>query len=1318
MINFQTKKVRQGINKAYLKVNVKQGDLNTFKDEATTYLNNLKQAQGESEEHFKGYLKDFLQDAFYSNAEKLINTSDRIDLAIYSGKSKSTSVDVIIEAKRPDNKSEMISKDKLNQKAFQEALHYYFDEREKGNDSIKQVVITNYTEFFIFDAQEIERLFYSKKKLVKTYKEWQNDGKVSGKTEFIYGKFEEFIKNSEGTLTGIYADLNNYKKQLSTTGDEDTDKKLIPLYKLFSPEHLTKKSFANDSNSLDKGFYNELLHILGLQEVKEGSKRLIQRLSEDDRNTGSLVENTIATLKYDQHMNEVRDAKIQYGDSEDDQLFGVALELVITWVNRVLFLKLLEAQLLAYHKFDEKFKFLVFEGIIDEYDELNKLFFRVLALKNNDRPESLQKRFGHIPYLNSSLFDSTTLEKKTIQISGLDDKASLPIYNRSVFRKSANPPKGSLNTLEYLLRFLDAYNFSAESSGGIQKEDKALINASVLGLIFEKINGYKDGSFFTPGFITEYMARETLRKSVVDKLNEAFDWDCKEFNELHRKVESTSLEEVNAVINSITICDPAVGSGHFLVSCLNELLAIKAELKVLCDVEGKRIPYLDIEVENDELAIEYEGELFEYKVNHEWKNGNVERSHAGQERQRIQKALFHEKRFLIEHCLFGVDINPNSVKICRLRLWIELLKHAYYKDSSSAQTLNQVQGDVNDGVDKGKTDHAEPDTESSSAQVSASVEASKEKYVPFSELEVLPNIDINIKQGNSLVSRFGLDEDLTAIFKKSEHSLEDYKQAVKNYRETRDRSEKQRLQKLINDIKAEYSETLLNNKPINKKLSKERGKLELMQNEDLFGGGKATKKELTKQQKKVTKLEEQKAEEEAGAFYREAFEWRFEFPEVLDDQGNYKGFDVVIGNPPYYQIQKMKEDISKLKNSFTTYEQSGDIYALFYERGNQIISKNGRLSYITSNKWMRANYGKSLRNYLVQSTSCYQLIDFNYYQVFDEASVDTNILSFRNGSTKKIEQAVLVKEDFKIEEIPSYVTNNSLELYELSDSYWNIVSEEVNNLNTKLISSGIKLKKWNFEINRGVLTGLNEAFVIDEETRNTLVKKDPKNNDIIVPYLRGRDIRRFGFEHQKLWLINSHNGIKEKNVNPINLDKEYPTVFKYLSQFKDKAEKRSDQGDNWYNLRNCAYLEDFKKHKLVYAETMRIHKSDRANFPRFGFDTEGYFCDKTTFIATGEHLKYLLGFMNSKIGEYLIKEFVTKLDTGGYMMQKVFIEEIPVFKTPKHEKISSKVDQILTIKKQNPETDTSKLEAEIDQMVYELYGLTEEEIAIVEESVG
>lgn len=1295
MINFQTKTVRQGINKAYLKVNVKQGDLNTFKDEAATYLNNLKQAQGESEEHFKGYLKDFLQDAFYSNAEKLVNTSDRIDLAIYSGKSKSTTVDVIIEAKRPDNKSEMISKDKLNQKAFQEALHYYFDEREKGNDSIKQVVITNYIEFFIFDAQEIERLFYSKKKLVKTYKEWQNDGKVSGKTEFIYGKFEEFIKNSEGTLTGIYADLNNYKKLLSTTGDEESDRKLIPLYKLFSPEHLTKKSFANDSNSLDKGFYNELLHILGLQEVKEGSKRLIQRLPEDERNTGSLVENTIATLKYDQHMNEVRDAKIQYGESEDDQLFGVALELVITWVNRVLFLKLLEAQLLAYHQFDEKFKFLVFEGIIDEYDELNKLFFRVLARKNNDRPESLQKRFGHIPYLNSSLFDSTNLEKATIQISGLDDKATIPVYSRSVFRKSANPPKGSLNTLEYLLRFLDAYNFSAESSGGIQKEDKALINASVLGLIFEKINGYKDGSFFTPGFITEYMARETLRKSVVGKLNVAFDWDCKEFDELHRKVESTPLEEVNAVINSITICDPAVGSGHFLVSCLNELLAIKAELKVLCDVEGKRIPYLDIAVENDELAIEHSGELFEYKVNHEWKNELVERSHSGQERQRIQKALFHEKRFLIEHCLFGVDINPNSVKICRLRLWIELLKHAYYKSDR----------------------HAELD--------SASVEASKEKYVPYSELEVLPNIDINIKQGNSLVSRFGLDEDLTAIFKKSEHSLEDYKQAVKNYRETRDRSEKQRLQKLIDDIKAEYSETLLNNKPINKKLSKERGKLELMQNEDLFGGGKATKKELTAQQKKVTKLEEQKAEEEAGAFYREAFEWRFEFPEVLDEKGNYTGFDVVIGNPPYIGFQSVDaKEKDYFKTNFLSAHGKYDIYVLFVEQALKLKKEIGLIHYILPHKFLIAGFGEGIRQLLSEKKAGAKLLHFEENMVFEDATTYTCLLELKE------ESEYLLFDHLKPKELGGYSPKNLLKVSNssISKDSWILVSETERQILAKLKNNPLKFSDVFKGAFQGVVTGDNDALYLydpkfsGKEVRgySKATKKEVLlESEIVHKLATGKNTDKWLSEEINVAVIYpylSKQG-ESKLIPEDQLKNDYPLTYDFLTTIKDRLTSRGSvrmKYKNWYALWNSRSFRIFDSKKIITPDV--CYKS------QMFLDERGdYFFNDTCYglltIKGGESLLKLLGILNSS----LIWYFLTKTGNvvrGGYFRFKTSYLEPITFPNKESEEIKEQVNQILTLKKENPEADTSKLEAEIDQIVYELYGLTEEEIAIVEESVG
>jgi adenine-specific DNA-methyltransferase len=289
-------------------------------------------------------------------------------------------------------------------------------------------------------------------------------------------------------------------------------------------------------------------------------------------------------------------------------------------------------------------------------------------------------------------------------ISNLKDDKTIPIFSQTVLKDQQGKKRtGNISTLQYLFEFLDAYDFGAEGGEEIQEDNKTLINASVLGLIFEKINGYKDGSFFTPGFITMYMCRETIRKAVVQKFNETKKWNCKDIEELYDKIEDR--KEANKIVNSIKICDPAVGSGHFLVSALNEMIAVKNDLKILQDRDGKRLKEYQVEVVNDELIVtDEEGELFEYNP-------------SNKESQRIQETLFHEKQTIIENCLFGVDINSNSVKICRLRLWIELLKNAYYKNAT--------------------------------------------------ELETLPNIDINIKCGNSLVSRFAIDADLKQALKKA-----------------------------------------------------------------------------------------------------------------------------------------------------------------------------------------------------------------------------------------------------------------------------------------------------------------------------------------------------------------------------------------------------------------------------------------------------------------------------------------------------------------------------------------------------------------------
>jgi len=540
-------------------------------------------------------------------------------------------------------------------------------------------------------------------------------------------------------------------REYSQTIGED-EHQLISLYKIFSPEHLLKLPFANDSNSLDKNFYSELLHIIGLTEIKEGGKKLIQRLQPAARQPGSLLENAISQVESLDKISRLPNPE-EFGETEEERLFNIGLELGITWINRILFLKLLEAQIIRYHRGDKSLEFLNLSKIAD-FDDLNRLFFSVLAKKQSERSRDIQNIYTQVPYLNSSLFEPTELEQSTIVISNLRSE-NLEIFVGTVLKDSQGKKRtGEINALAYLFEFLNAYDFSSEGGEAIQEDNKTLINASVLGLIFEKINGYKDGSFFTPGFITMYMCRETIRRAVIEKFNQSQGWDCQSIEDVYERIKDKTA--ANDIVNSLKICDPAVGSGHFLVSGLNEIIAIKSELQILVDKEGKTLRDYRVEVVNDELIVtDDDGNIFEYNP-------------RNRESQRVQETLFQEKQRLIEGCLFGVDINPNSVKICRLRLWIELLKNAYYKADN--------------------------------------------------ELETLPNIDINIKVGNSLISRFGLSNDLQVFSRKSRLSIESYKDAVRVYRNAEDKSQKHEMKRLIEEIKGSFRQTLQGDNPQKKRL--------------------------------------------------------------------------------------------------------------------------------------------------------------------------------------------------------------------------------------------------------------------------------------------------------------------------------------------------------------------------------------------------------------------------------------------------------------------------------------------------------------------
>ncbi len=1202
-------KPRKALNKAFLKVKPNRTEIEGFKTNLITLLDRTNDR--ESEEFHKNLVIEFLKKTYY-DPHHFINTKGRNDLVIHNGQNANTTVGVILEAKKPTNKAEMITTRKLNVKAFQELVLYYLRERiTHKNLEVKHLVATNINEWFIFDATLFDRIFAQNKNLVQQFNEFEAGRLADTKTEFFYKQVAEpFIDSISSEIEFTYFNIQDFQKPLRNTSKAD-DNSLIALFKLLSPEHLLKLPFTNDSNSLDKRFYSELLHIIGLTETKEGSKKLIERNKEGERHTGTILEDAIIQLDSLDKLSRLEKPN-QFGNNQQERLFNVALELSITWINRILFLKLLEAQLITYHKGDKSFSFLNFDKI-GTYDDLNSLFFQVLARKSGDRNEDVKRSFEKVPYLNSSLFEPTDIEQATLFISNLKDDKIIPLFSQTVLKdQQGRKRSGSLATLQYLFEFLDAYDFGAEGGEEIQEDNKTLINASVLGLIFEKINGYKDGSFFTPGFITMYMCRETIRKAVVQKFNETKKWSCTNLEELYDKIEDR--KEANNIVNSIKICDPAVGSGHFLVSALNEMIAIKNDLKILQDREGKRLKEYQVEVVNDELVVtDEEGELFEY-------------SPGNKESQRIQETLFHEKQTIIENCLFGVDINSNSVKICRLRLWIELLKNAYYKTSP--------------GPAKG------------------------------GELETLPNIDINIKCGNSLVSRFVIDSDLKQALKKSRWTIESYRVAVATYRNAETKEQKREMERLIAAIKSDFRSEISLNDPKAKKLRKLQGDLFTLTNQaQLFEMSKKEKadwnKKVTQLTQETKKLEAEIEEIKANKIFENAFEWRFEFPEVLNDDGDFVGFDAVIGNPPYLTGSAFKEYHSFYSEAFSTAEYQLDLYTFFIELSYRILKSNGITSLITPNSWLKNLRMSKTRKFVLDKFTIKGL-NPNIAKAFDEASVDT--LIFIAFKLKDENNSI---EIFDFNSLKYAFTKNSIHQSRFlkNDNFvFDVeVDESVSQILKKIRSNSDNLLD-KFEITRGVnpydkYRGQTEA-VISTRAYHSSIQKD----NTFVPELKGKHVSTFQYKWDNKHFISYGNWLAAPRE---------PKFFK-----GKRIVFREIIGERFV----CAVIE------------------------------EDIIIDRSLYIALPKEEKvdlyFILGVLCSKMLVWLFKYEKNEFDE---LFPKIRLEEFKKLPIPRYNNVEaiSKLAKIIKKLKQQGE-DSSKEESRIDQLVYQLYDLTEEEIKIIE----
>ncbi|EOH0260842.1 Eco57I restriction-modification methylase domain-containing protein, partial [Campylobacter jejuni] len=998
-------------NPYYRKKQIMQNEFDIFNKALMQYLERLESSQSENEDYLvANALSPFLTMLnFKTHIKTKQKGKSEIDLSI-SKDEFSKDLEVLIEAKKPNSK-EFITHTKVNSKALHETILYYFRNREYSF-SLKFIIITDFYKFYIFKISEFEELFYKNPSFKKLFEEFCNPNSLfKGNTEEFYKEVAKLIENSKENLKGFLIDLTFLKDK-----QKSNFKNLASIYKTFHRDFLLNEFNPNDANSLNNAFYKELLYILGLCESKQNSKLIIAKSEESKEEQGTFYTAINSKLK--------------------EENFETILKLLILWLNRILFLKLIESNLVRFND-DKNLKFLNFKKIPD-FDKLSELFFEVLAKEKSTRKKS---EFAYLPYLNSSLFEKQSIEN-TLEISSLSNDLKLFYYKNTVLKDDkCKAKKGQVGLLEYLFEFLDSFDFGSDDEQSEILSQKELISSSVLGNVFEKLNGYKEGSFYTPSFITSYMCKESITKVVLDKFNAQFDLDAKDISELRKSLRKEDKKAQKELLNSIKICDPAVGSGHFLVSALNVMLSIYDELN-LFDEE------FYLEVQNDEILITgRKGEFIEYKR----PSTPKDKAHL------IQQELFHTKKDIIENNLFGVDINPNSCEITKLRLWIELLKHSFYQS-----------------FDDGN----------------------------YHDLKTLPNIDINIKCGNSLVSYFETGKSLSH-YPNIKERINKYKRIVKDYKEGF-YTDKSHINQEIKNLKISFKNFCFADKFKKEmkgfndkceKYSKKYGNFLAVDDENLKFFVSANLTLFDFDEKEATKEFANLKKEYDNIFNLESnhpFEWRFEFPEILDDDGNFKGFDLIIGNPPYIKENDNKDLFTNTKK-LRTYQGKMDIWYHFVGRGFDILKNNGYLAFIATNNWVTNSGAKKLRNIVLEESQILSLVDFSSFMVFDSASIQTMIMQFQKIKPPKNYEfhfAKITTQTPIYEDVINLLKNEKTQNNEILsinltpkkfiDKTLNFTKSDYEELFNKIQKYG-KFYLEESEVAQGIVPAIDEAFVIKDK---------------------------------------------------------------------------------------------------------------------------------------------------------------------------------------------------------------------------------------------
>lgn len=895
-------------------------------------------------------------------------------------------------------------------------------------------------------------------------------------------------------------------------------------------------------------------------------------------------------------------------------------------------------------------------------DILEPLFYEALAV---ERDEFYYSRFEcRIPFLNGGLFDPIG------SYDWVDTDITLP---NELFSNDVKTQEG--DTGNGILDIFDRYNFTVKEDEPLEKE--VAVDPEMLGKVFENLLEVNErsakGTYYTPREIVHYMCQESLINYLAQELGDKI---SKEDLEVFVRMGDTVIEHESRIVRA----GKETADYSFK---LPESIRNNAEM---LDEKLSTIRVCDPAIGSGAFPVGMMNEIVRAR--------ETLTSYLPKQKERN---AYDFKRHAIQECLYGVDIDPGAVEIAKLRLWLSLivdeddierikpLPNLDYRIMQGNSLLEDFEG-IRLFDERLLANNAE-DKEKQLAEVKAKMGSLQQEYFTLHSSGKLTDvrgkeIQAEIKRQQTYQKQLLTKPEETenmGIFDAPSRVgdvLAELKKLHQSFFEATQRKKKAELKQKIETLEWELVETSLKEK---------------------------------KKDSLLTKLKKTRT--------RPFFLWKLYFFEVFQQKG---GFDIVIANPPYVRHEDIKELKPQLEKAYQVYTGTADLLCYFYELGFKLLHTNGILSFITSNKYLRANYGKPLRQFFKHNSSIVSLIDFGDLPVFEATAYPSIFIAMKGNQAESTFLGCKIETDEELRAFQHVLQEKGITISQDTlpdEDIWNIEKREILDLkkkiegtsaDTKLLCEYIEGKMY-----RGILTGLNEAFVIDEEIKNRLIKKDSKSAEVIKPFLRGKDIKRYSIDFAHRYLICVPNGWTNhyrKNVEPENFMKIHlPAVFDWLMQFQDALMKRDDQGQYWWELRPCVYTDEFDKPKIVYPEIGKQFN--------FCIDTNCYFPDCTAWCFPSDD-RYILGLLSSKVIGFYFSTKSAQIRGGYLRFKEQYMKSLPIrVSTDKQRtKVEQKVLEVMEQKAKGENTEF--IESEIDTLAYEIYGLTDEEIRILEESIS